>query len=190
MADGIGDILKGVRSYWGTGLSVGDSQVKMGYRDDRVAGGAAPAFPLVTLHLYDIAFDNDRRVGKPIYPRPIQGDTTAIEEVGMPIPVNLFFQLDTFCTTPESDWTVSAEVMAHLGRIHPQITLTSGTTLPMVKESVSTFAPDDEDRMWRRVFRFYVPAYFDSPNDVQTVKLILTRHLDMQKKLIEYVSEI
>lgn len=185
MAEEIRDIFQGIETFFAgefsnlefrTGQTV-NVNVKLGYKDERVE--SARSYPEVTVILYDALIDNNRRYSGMIRTQTDNpdGETTVLGK--LPIPVNMHFQLDTYATNRDHDWALVHKCLQLFGMQHAKIVTQAGRVLYIVPQSMDMLDKVENNAVFRKVYRFYVPIWFANPAAAETAYLVLSRELDM-----------
>ena len=153
------------------------NKVKFAFRDERVE--REYDFPEATINLIGSPIDGTRRYGGFVeYPDddavpPFPGDQVVMKKV--PIPINLEFQVDTFCENPNTDVLLNQEMMAIMGgRLN--IPGPDSSRLQVIPLSADTRTAFFEPGLVSKAYRLYIPIWIDHPtpsSNVYTVKNVL-----------------
>jgi hypothetical protein len=181
------DIFDSVQAYLSAQLSV--NEVKFAYRDDRV--DREHNFPEATINLIGSPIDGSRRYGGfveypdvdavPEYPE----DQVVMKKV--PIPINLQFQVDTFCENPNTDVELIAEMMGILGgRLNiPGPDDSKLQVIPMSADARTTFF---EPGLVTKAYRFYIPIWIDHPDTPTDTYIVKSADLDMNARVLTFTE--
>lgn len=175
MATLLRDTSQALVSYFGTALS--PTPVKLGFRDERAETEADRTYPEVTIVLYDAAFDALRRYAG-VLEQPETHPTnpdTMINLVKNPIPVRLYFQLDTWSLKRDDDWSLQEKLMATLGSRSAKTTTTDGAVIYLMPEGLENLDDLQADNVWRKAYRFSVERWLRHPDAAVATYKVLTR---------------
>lgn len=178
MAELLRDVFKGLRDYFQTNLTA--DRVVLGFRDERSEAAPERDYPEVTVTLYDARLDNVGRYGGLFRTIAVNPDGKTAKIGRIPSPLNLYFQLDTFCEKREDDWILSREAMEVLADRYTKITTDDGRVLHLFPVSMDVLDTLTADVIWRKAYRFFVQVWLDSPAAAEDAYLVLVRRLKME----------
>jgi len=178
VSDIIRDIFQGLKDTFETAFT-GVATVKLGYMDERSENENNISYPVVLISMYDVDIANNKMYSG--MTRIVQNENQeagTAETVGLPIPINFHFQIDTESEKREVDWDMMEIMLPILGRNSKKIITNAGRTIYLVPES---FEALDKLRgsLWSKSYRFYVRAWMDHPDAAQSVYLVLKRRFDI-----------
>jgi len=179
----IRDIFSGLKDYMTGYFSGLSADVQLAFKDERIGEQDDRTYPAIRLSLYNITFDNDRRYGGMQYSREDNPDGKTAQLKKGPIPIDLHFQMDTYCTKQDTDWQLSELCMKIMGSKYTRIETGDERTLWIVPETIDVLDRIEKNILFRKVYRFFVQIWFEHPEVAETVYLILTRRLEMQGSL-------
>jgi hypothetical protein len=160
------DICKGVTTFFATVLSV---PVKMGYKDERDDG---VSFPTGVLTVVDYRQDPARRSGLThIYMG--DGSNGSVTRHKVPIPMNLYLQLDTVAFTRTDDHRMAMAAQSVLQQRHAKVTTPNGEELyliPYQQDAIDSVV----DSLWRKIYRFYVETWLEPYGEPETFPTLTT----------------
>jgi hypothetical protein len=175
MPDVLADIFAGLKTYFADNLTA--EEVMVGFPDERGIEPTDRVYPLVSLTLINIARDPINNYGGFIETRADNNDQTIATMTRTPIPVEIYFQLDTFCEKRRDDWKLSEELVPIL-MSHQKITTTDGQILylePFTFDCLDAL----EENLFRKGYRFKVTAWFAHPATARSVYLMLLAKLEL-----------
>jgi len=178
LAELLRDVFKGLRDYFQTNLTA--DRVVLGFRDERSEAAPERDYPEVTVTLYDARLDNVGRYGGLFRTIAVNPDGKTAKIGRIPSPLNLYFQLDTFCEKREDDWILSREAMGLLADRYTKITTDDGRVLHLFPVSMDVLDTLTADVIWRKAYRFFVQVWLDSPATAEDAYLVLIRRLKME----------
>lgn len=163
--------------------------VTLAHIDERADDSSESSFPIVTINLYDMNFDNVRRVGGFVKERVDLGDNTYSMKP-LPIPVNFHFQLDALCNKLRDSWELNEAITIILGRRWSNFTLSGGNKLYMIPETMTNLFGIEDDNIHRATFRFYVQAWLVDPTTPTVVNQVLKLELEYQEEGVSDIVEV
>lgn len=183
MANVIRDILEGFNTYLSAQLEdleikngTISPSVKMSYRDER---SEISSYPSVTFMLWDMTPGTDRQFSgliKTVADNP--DDTDQLIATPLPIPVDFYFQIDSFCELFDHHWAVIEKLQRIMKARHASFTTPDSKTY-YIYPTTSQPIPDPEMNIHRWAFRFYVNAWLSSPLDTETLFKVITPTVTM-----------
>jgi len=186
VANELADIFQGLKDYFTARLTA--EEVMVGFPDERGVEPTDRTYPLVSLTLIDMARDPVSNYGGMVETKAVNIDQTEAVMTRTPIPIQVTFQLDTFCVARRDDWKLSEEVVPILSS-YSTITTTGGRALHLAP---FTFDCLDalEDGLFRKAYRFTMTAWFDHPATHRDVYLMLLAKLELQGHELTLVSAL
>ena len=179
MADEIKDIAATLQEFFAQHLT--GVAVQIAFPDERAAGETERQYPAAALSVYDIGLGNDRRYGGMVRTVVNNRDNETCELRPVPIPVNLYIQMDTYCLKQTENWNLQCVCMQIFGDRHTELTTATGRKLWIIPES-QTPLDSIEKSLFRTSYRFLLPVWFESPQAAQQAFLVLEAELNMNDK--------
>lgn len=181
------DIFDSLKTYLESQLTV--NAVKFSFRDERV--DVDNNYPEVTINLIDSPIDPGRRYGGYFE----YEDTDAIPTFPdaqvvlkkVPIPINLTFQIDTFCTKQSEDIVLINQMMAIMGgRIN--IPGPDGSKLQIHRIDESTRTAFTDLSLIQKSYRLFIPIWIEHPVLPREVYIVKRLELDLNTKVLIYTE--
>lgn len=182
MADEIKNITATLQEFFTQQLSL--VEVKPAFPDERAVGESERQYPAAALSIYDLGLGNERRYGGMVRTVVNNDDGETCQLRPVPVPVNLYFQIDTFCLKKNDDWTVKHQCMQIFGDRQTVLTTVDGRQLWIIPES-QTSLDQIEGSTFRTSYRFMVPVWFESARAAEDAYLVLKTQINMNDEPIE-----
>jgi hypothetical protein len=176
------DTFQGLRTYFQGVLSevMAADQVMLAFRDERGDLEENRKFPSATIYLYDVQIANNRRYGGRTREVTMNAEQTQADISKSPIPVDLFFQLDTYCDKEADDWSVMEKLVPVFGARGSKVVTPEGREFYLVIQTIDKLDDLTGDALWRTAGRFKLQVWFAHPEAAQQSYLVLQRRLTME----------
>jgi len=172
------DVFTGLRTFMASKVSdvIPDADVKMAFKDERAEDD--PSFPAMTILLYDVRHDLERRSGGPLKVATVDegNETASVKKVQ--VPVDLYLQIDTYVKKQEQHWNLVQTLTNIFSRNDAQFTTSDGVVVNI--KSISTDNLGElYDNLLRVAYRIKLPLWFGDPSDAESKYLVLKHRLSM-----------
>lgn len=167
----------------GGGTKTVSVDVKLAFRDERWENEENRQFPAAALLLYDAAVASDRRFGGYLEKVAVDQQAGTATITPNPVPVNLFFQLDTACSERGEDWAVQQQLLA-LFAARVQVTMPDTKVVPVVFQGADARDDYPDPSLIVKSYRFYLPVWFAHPDGARTEPIIQTLLITQNSNLI------
>ncbi len=161
--------------------------VMSAFPDERAVGENERQYPAAALSIYDLGLGNERRYGGMVRTVVNNDDNETCQLRPVPVPVNLYFQVDTFCLKKADDWTVKYQCMQIFGDRQTVLTTADERQLWIIPES-QTPLDHIEGSTFRTSYRFMVPVWFESARAAEAGYLVLKTQLNINDEPIEIAA--
>jgi len=177
MAEIIDDVFNALEDFFVARFG-GSIPVKLAFKDERVENEDNRIYPSITITMFDATSATASKYSgmTRIRTDDIPEGTTEIKKP--PIPIALYFQLDTFAEKVADDRNIQEILMPLLGGNDVVVTTEGGRKLPLATpgfENLDTI----EGNIWRKAYTFYTVVWFPHWDDAQTEYLVLEIHFDI-----------
>lgn len=173
MANEIRDMFEGIKTFFDEKFPT--AEVKLAFKDERADSDRS--YPAVTISMYDVTIGNQRRFSgvDRIRTDNVEGTETQLTKV--PIPIDMFFQLDTFSTKRDDDWVLQHKAFQVFGVRNSKIVTPAGREFWIIPSTFMNMDKVEDQAIWRKVYRFKANIWFDHPDDAEQAYLILQQHI-------------
>lgn len=181
----IQDLMKGITDHFATILTgvMATNEIRLAFRDERGdTDETGRVFPRATLYNYDMKPDNSRRYANlnEIAVATQGGDPQDVTVTKKPVPINLYFQFDTYALTFEDDWSILGKLLPLVDEQQQQkVVTTLGREFYIPFHSVQSLDEITADNWFRKSWRFRAEVWFASASAATQKYIVLQRKLSM-----------
>ena len=173
------DVFTGVKDFFATQLAAGPAvDVKLAFADERGQVEGDRVYPAARVDLFQIAKGDSREYSGAEFVYTDDGNGTTATKTRKPIPIDLRFQLDTFCVKRADDWNVSTKLLKLFGSNSTKFTTALNMVLYINPETITQLDGLEDGITFRKTYRFLIQVWFDSPETAETVFLVLEQRLN------------
>jgi hypothetical protein len=171
--DSLNDIFEGSRLFFTSKLTQA-SEVVVGFGDERTQDEENREYPAVAITLYDLRFDNQNKTGgvNRYLNIAVDGHTASVTKP--PVPVDLYFQLDTECETRAQEWALLNQIIPIIGNGHTKF-LTPLNRKMFITPFTGDITDDISDGLFCKALRFILQAWFASVEEATEVYLVWSK---------------
>ena len=170
MFDSFDDIFEGIRLFFSAKLTTA-SEIVVGFGDERTNNEENRDYPAVAITLYDLRFDNLNKHGGIIRYATESVDRHTSTFIKPPVPVDLYFQLDTECETRAQEWPLLGQIIPIIGNGHTKF-LTPLNRKMFISPFTSGVTDDITDGLFGKSIKFILQAWFANKDEAQQAYLV------------------